>query len=79
MRRLPLKAFPVVEEANEEEISEWLNHPSINVPLPDTVLMGIAAQTPIPAATMERILRKLLQEDYDLYWRMAEAQVKSKK
>jgi len=71
--------FPVTEEANEEEITKWLNHPLINTPLPDTFVMNMAAHTPIPVATMERILRKLLQEDYDMYWRMAEARVRSKK
>jgi hypothetical protein len=79
LRRHPLKPFPVMEEANEEEINKWLNHPLINVPLPDDIVMVMAAQTPIPVATMERMLRKLLQDDYDGYWRMAEAQVMSKK
>lgn len=73
------RVFPVTEEASEEEISKWLNHPLINIPLPDTFVMNMAAQTPIPVAIMERILRKLLQEDFDMYWSMAERQAKSKK
>jgi len=73
------RAFPVSEEASEEEINRWLNHPLINAPLPDTFVMGMAAHTPIPAATIERILRTLLQEDYDMYWKMAKERIRSKK
>jgi hypothetical protein len=73
------RSFPVSEDASEEEINRWLNHPLINVPLSDTFVMSMATQTPIPASTMERILRTLLQEDYDMYWKMAEERIRSKK
>jgi hypothetical protein len=73
------RVFPVSEDANEEEIQRWLNHPMINVPLPDSFVMSMAAQTPVPVTMMERILRKLLQEDYDTYWKMAEERIRSKK
>lgn len=73
------RVFPVSEEASEEEINRWVNHPLINIPLPDTFVMSMAAQTPVPVVTMERILRKLLQEDYDIYWKIAEERTKSKK
>jgi len=73
------RVFPVTEETDEKEINKWLNHPLVNVLLPDTFVMNMAAQTPIPAVTMERILRKLLQDDYDMYWKIAEERVKSKK
>jgi hypothetical protein len=83
MKRLSLfgggTLFPVSDTASEEEIDQWLNHPLLNIPLPDPVVMNMAANSPVPTATMERILRKLLQEDYDMHWRMAEARVRSKK
>ena len=67
-----------METANENEINKWLKHPMVNHPWPDSFVMSIAAQTPIPVVTMERILRKLFQEDYDVYWKMAEERVKLK-
>lgn len=71
-------AFRVMETANEDEINKWLKHPMVNHPWPDGFVMSMAAQTPIPVKMMERILRKLFQEDYDMHWKMAEERVKSK-
>lgn len=72
-------AFRVTETANENEINKWLKHPMVNHPWPDSFVMDMAAQTPIPVKMMERILRKLFQEDYDMHWKMAEKQIKSQK
>jgi len=72
-------AFRVMEKVNEDEINKWLNHPMINHPMPDSFVMSMAAQTPIPVKMMERILRTLLQEDYEMWWEKAEARVRSKK
>jgi len=71
-------AFRLTETANQDEINKWLEHPMVNHPSPDSFVMGMAAQTPIPVVTMKRILRELFQEDYDIYWKMAEERVKSK-
>ncbi len=46
---------------------------------PDSFVMSMAAQTPMPAKMMEVILRKLLQDNYDSYWKKAEEEVRSKK
>lgn len=73
------RAFPVVEEANEEDINKWLTNPVINCPLPDVFMMNIAARTPLPAEVMERMLRTLLQENYDTYWKLAEERVRSRR
>lgn len=72
-------AFRVTETADENEINKWLNHPMINHPMPDSFVMSMAAQTPIPVKMMERTLKKLLQEDYDMHWKMAEERIKSQK
>lgn len=71
-------AFRVTETANEDKINKWLKHPVVNHLWPDSFVMDMAAQTPIPVVTMERILKKLLQEDYDIYWKKAEERIKSK-
>ncbi len=71
------RVFPVIEGASEDEINKWLNNPSMNVLLPDPIVMSMAAYTPVPVVTMERILKKLLQENYDMFWRQAEANVMS--
>lgn len=73
------RVFPITENTDETEIHRWLNHPMVNVPLPDTFVMNMAAHTAIPAVTMERILRKLLQDDYDMHRKIAEERVRSKK
>ena len=72
-------AFRVTETANEDEINKWLKHPMVNHPWPDGFVMSMAAQTPIPVKMMERLLRTLLQEDYESNWEKAEVQVRSKK
>lgn len=72
-------AFRVTETENENEIQKWLKHPMVNHVWPDSFVMNMAAQTPIPVKMMERILRTLLQEDYEMWWEKAEAQVRSKK
>jgi hypothetical protein len=50
-------AFRVAEEANEDEIKKWLNHPMINSPMPDSFVMSMAAQTTIPVKMMEHMVR----------------------
>lgn len=72
------EAFRVTEKASEDEINRWFRHPMIACPMPDPFVMSIAAQTPVPAKIMERILRKLLQDKYDSYWNMAEEGLKPK-
>jgi hypothetical protein len=70
--------FPVAEDANGDEITKWLKHPQINCILPNEFVMASASRTRIPVEMMERILRKLLKEDFDTYYRMAEEQIRSK-
>ena len=70
-------AFRVAETANEDEINKWLKHPMVNHPWSGSFVMDMAAQTPIPVKMMERILRKLLQDNYDSYWKKAEEKVRS--
>ena len=70
-------AFPVKDEANENQINEWLKHPLINCPLPDELMMSVASHTPMPVEMAERILRTLLEEKYDTYWGMAEERLRS--
>ena len=72
-------AFPVVEMADENEISRWLSHPMINHVWPDSFVMNMAAHTPIPVKMMERMMRKLLQEDYEEAFKKAEAQIIARK
>ena len=72
-------AFPVMEEANEEDINMCLSNPKINCPLPDEFMMSIAAQIPLLVEVMEKILRTLLQEKYSTYWMMAEERIRSMK
>jgi len=70
--------FPVTEDANRDEITKWLEHPQINCIMPNEFVMASASRTPIPVEMMERILRKLLKEKFDTYYRMAEEQIRSK-
>ena len=76
---LNVGAFPIREEANEDQINEWLKHPQIDCLLPDDFIMSVASHTPMPVEMAERILRKLLQEKYDTYLRMAEERIRSRK
>ncbi len=76
---LNIGAFPIKEEANEDQINEWLKHPQIDCLLPDDFIMSMASHTPLPVEMAERILRKLLQEKYDTYLRMAEERIRSRK
>lgn len=71
-------AFRVTETVNENEIKKWLKHPMVNHVWPDSFVMSMAAQTPVPAKMMERILRKLLQDNYGSYWKKAEEKVRSR-
>ena len=76
----PLKhsTFPIVEGASDKEINKWLNHPGMNIPMPDPMIMSMAEQTPVPPKTIENILKRLLQESYDSYLRIAEERLKSR-
>jgi hypothetical protein len=71
-------AFPIVKGASDKEINKWLNHPGMNLPMPDTMIMSMAEHTPVPPNTIENILKRLLQDNYDSYWRMAEERLKSR-
>ena len=64
-----------MELADESEINKWLSHPMINHVWPDSFVMNMAAQTPIPVKMMESMLRKLLGEDYEEVFKKAKAEV----
>ncbi len=68
-------AFRVMETVDENEINKWLSHPMVNHPWPDSFVMSMAAQTPIPVKMMEKMMRKLLREDYEKALKEAEARI----
>jgi len=70
--------FPVSEDSNGDEITKWLNHPQINCIFPNELVMASASRTPIPVEMMQQILRKLLKDEFDTYYRLAEGQLRSK-
>jgi hypothetical protein len=72
-------AFRVVETADENEINKWLKHPMVNHPWPDSFVMDMAAHTPIPVNMMEKMMRKLLREDYEETFKKAEARIMARK
>jgi len=72
-------AFRVMETAEENEISKWLRHPVLNHPWPDSFVMSMAAQTPIPVKMMEKMMKKLLREDYEEAFKKAEALIMAKR
>jgi len=71
-------AFPIVEGTSDREINKWLKHPYMNTPMPDPMIIAMAEQTPVPPKTIENILKRLLQESYDSYLRIAEERLKSR-
>ncbi|MFC1995655.1 hypothetical protein ACFLVM_02120 [Chloroflexota bacterium] len=74
------KAFPVSEDAKENDFNILLTNPAIDCPLPDTLIMNTAMKTPIPVQTMERILRTLLgQPRFSACKRLAAERVNSRK
>lgn len=68
-------AFRVTETADEGEINKWLSHPMVNHVWPDSFVMNMAAHTPIPVRMMEKMLKKLLQDDYEEAFKKAKAEV----
>ena len=72
-------AFRVMEVADESEINKWLRHPMVNHVWPDSFVMSMAAQTPIPVKMMEKMMRKLLGEDYEEAFKKAEARIIAKR
>jgi len=72
-------AFPVTETADQDEINKWLSHPMVNHVWPDSFVMNMAAHTPIPVKMMEKMLRKLLGEDYEESFKKAKARIMAKR
>ena len=68
-------AFRVMEMADEDEINRWLSHPMVSHPWPDSFVMGMAAHTPIPVKMMEKMMRKLLEADYEEAFEKAKARI----
>lgn len=68
-------AFRVMEMADEDEINRWLSHPMVNHPWPDSFVMSMAAHTPIPVKMMEKMMRKLLEADYEEAFEKAKARI----
>jgi len=68
-------AFRVMETADENEINKWLSHPMVNHVWPDSFVMNMAAHTPISVRMMEKMLKKLLQDDYEEAFKKAKAAV----
>jgi hypothetical protein len=64
--------FPIKDKANPKEIEQWMNHPRINVPDADLVLLrAVSASVAIPTKTMEGILRRLLDDQFGFYYNSA--------
>jgi hypothetical protein len=67
--------FAVKFDADENEMKRWINHPGINSPLPDRLILNMAAHSPISANFMEQLLRKLFSEEFDHYWEIAQNRI----
>lgn len=74
------RVFTVSDSAGEEEITKWLEHPEMDGSklITNTMVMNIAAQTPIPTHMMESILRRLFQSDYERLYSLAEKQIRQR-
>ncbi|MFC2062599.1 hypothetical protein ACFLS8_01425 [Chloroflexota bacterium] len=69
------RGFPIRGDAKSRDLYEWINNPGINRLIPDGLLLSMAAHTPVPVKTMEKLLKNLLQSNYDMYYRNARKQL----
>jgi hypothetical protein len=72
------RVFRVADVDSIEEVDRWLNHPRINCLSPDIFLLGAAMQTTMPVLMAEKLLRILLQDQFDDYYEKAEHIVRAK-
>ena len=63
-------SFPISDSAGNEGIKLWLSNPLINLTYTSVV---------VDTATMESMLRKVFQEKYEHYYRLAQARLWHKK
>ena len=75
------RVFPIIDTAEQEAIDKWVSDPDFsrgwNGLSRNPFLVGAAAQTPIPTAMMEDILRRLFQDDFDEMYQTTESKLAS--
>ncbi len=72
------RAFPIRDDASQQELDRWLSNPAFNSHQGDPMLLNIASYTPIPTKTMERMLKRLLGESYHDFYRKAKEELARK-
>jgi len=74
--------FPVKDKVSPKLINRWLADPKLNAPMDaDTILstfgnLIIPTNTPIPSKIMENMLKRLLGNEYKMYWKSAKHKLK---
>ena len=74
------RVFPVSDTANEAEICRWLNHPGMDsTKILDRTAVDMAEHAHVPTKMMERIMRTLLQQDYEACYQIADSQLRHRR
>lgn len=71
------RSFHVTAYSDEKELKKWLDHPVIKsiYPAPIDLMLKASANSTISVDRAEKILKKLLGENYSFYYKMGEYKV----